>query len=242
MGGRAGRAPPGRLGAAQVRDDRIEALERGRAAQRQRSRRGPRRCERPSRRPGPSGDLGLLPPGRAAVAVRSRAAHPGSVPARPRRTRRRRRDAGGPARRRRCRSGTRPTRTFRAALKRHLDRLDALRGDLGTGPTAADFQRLRDAPGAGPATGPPPIGSSASSSTTSPPWSDRAQQDQEAARARDRVAACTRPGRGDREARPTVNRRARWPARRPAGAGGGPSAAAARRRSRPASRSGRGTR
>lgn len=32
---------------------------------------------------------------------------------------------------------------FRAELKRHLDRLDALRGDLATGPTAADFQRLR---------------------------------------------------------------------------------------------------
>jgi hypothetical protein len=31
---------------------------------------------------------------------------------------------------------------FRAELKRHLDRLDALRDDLGTGPTKDDFERL----------------------------------------------------------------------------------------------------
>jgi membrane associated rhomboid family serine protease len=36
-----------------------------------------------------------------------------------------------------------PDEAFRAALKRHLDRLDSLRGDLATGPTAADFERLR---------------------------------------------------------------------------------------------------
>jgi len=32
---------------------------------------------------------------------------------------------------------------FGAALKRHLAQLDALRGELGTGPTARDFERLR---------------------------------------------------------------------------------------------------
>jgi len=111
---------------------------------------------------------------------------------------------------------------FRAELRRQLELLDACRGLLGTGPTAADFQRVRNLLGR----------------VLSQPRSERilrefdarldvlyrhAWQERETTRAE--VESLRHPVPLERE----LNRRDRLPARRPAGAGDGPSAVAAPR-------------
>ena len=111
---------------------------------------------------------------------------------------------------------------FRAELKRQRELLDACRGLLGTGPTAADFQRVRNL----------------LARVLSRPRSERiknefdarldvlnrrAQQDRESARAEwESLQHQSRLGWG-------LSRPARSPIGRPAGAGDGPSAAAAPR-------------
>ena len=112
---------------------------------------------------------------------------------------------------------------FRAELRRQLDLLDTCRDLLGTGPTAADFQRVR----------------TLLARVLSQPPSERIVREFDARldvlyrsrpaerrerAGRDRIAAAP-ASRWDG----SLNRPARSPARRPAGAGDGPSAAAAPR-------------